>query len=178
MLRRLRLRNNEVPIILLSVQNDTDEWIRGLELGADDLLRKPFGIVELIRRVEALLRRKNPVAEQLQCGNLILDEKAKLVSANGIKFTVSPREWAILKFMVRHAGQVVSKQQLIEAIFSSEITHTPNAIEVHMSRIRPKLAAMNTHIRTIRGYGYLMEVLPGSESPPPLHSEAKQTPAL
>lgn len=176
LLGRLRLRNNGVPVILLSVKNDSSEWIRGMELGATDLLYKPFEIVELIRRIEALLRRKNPVVEQLQCGNLVLDEKTKLVCANSKEFTISPLEWAILKFMVGHAGKVISKQQLSEAIFPPETTYAPNTIEVHISRIRPKLRGTNAHIRTVRGYGYMMETITSAGPPPPLEPEPKQIP--
>lgn len=162
LLRRLRHRNNAVPVILLSDLNDAGEWLRALELGADDLLRKPFESNELIARIAALLRRRNLLAEPLQCGDLLLDETTKQVRANGTIVTVSPREWAILKFMVSHTGRVVSKQLLIDAVFPATALKTLNTIEVHMSRLRVKIIASNARIRTVRGYGYRLEPPPGS----------------
>jgi DNA-binding response OmpR family regulator len=166
LLRRLRHRNNAVPVILLSDLNDAVEWIHALELGADDLLRKPFESHELIARIAALLRRRNLLAEPLRCGDLMLDETTKQVRANGAVVTVSPREWAILKFMVCHSGRVVSKQLLIDAVFPSAAPQTLNTIEVHMSRLRAKLAESNACIRTVRGYGYRLDPPTGSVPAP------------
>lgn len=161
LLRLLRQSGNHVPVILLSFRADKEEWVQVLALGANDLLRKPFEIDDLIKHIQAFLELGKISLETIQCGNLILNEKTKFVSANGKNFTILPREWAILKYLMQHAGNVIPKQQLSNMFFSSESSaNRSNHVELYISRIRPKLAGTNARIRTIRGFGYMMEAIP------------------
>jgi len=155
--RRLRARGNAVPVLLLTARDAVEDRVRGLEQGADDYLVKPFATAELVARVKALARRHTAPQTALALGRLSLDVGAKRARVGDKVIELSVREWAVLEYLLQHAARVVSKQQIIDAILPWGDDITPNAVEVYISRLRLKIADAGVTIRTIRGFGYMLE---------------------
>ncbi|MYM27853.1 response regulator [Duganella sp. CY15W] len=156
--RRLRARGSAVPVLLLTARDAIEDRVRGLELGADDYLVKPFATAELVARVKALARRHAPRPTGLVLGRLSLDVDARRARVGDKVVELSVREWAVLEYLLQHAARVVSKQQIIDAILPWGDDITPNAVEVYISRLRLKIADAGVSIRTIRGFGYMLEL--------------------
>lgn len=156
-LRRLRARGSNIPVLLLTARDGIDDRVSGLEHGADDYLVKPFAGPELIARVRALGRRGAHASGQVVLGGLSLDLNAKRARVNGSAIELSVREWTVLLHLMQQAGRVASKNQILDAIvpWGGELTH--NAVEVYISRIRLKIAGSGVLIRTVRGFGYMLE---------------------
>jgi DNA-binding response OmpR family regulator len=155
--RRLRARASNLPVLLLTARDAVEDRVRGLELGADDYLVKPFATPELVARIRALARRNAPRPDVLSLGQLVLDTSARRARIGERALDLSVREWAVLEYLMQHAGRVVSKQQIIDAILPWGDDITLNAVEVYVSRLRLKLLDAGIAIRTIRGFGYLLE---------------------
>jgi two-component system OmpR family response regulator len=155
--RRLRSRGSNIPVLLLTARDAVQDRVHGLELGADDYLVKPFATAELVARVKALLRRSSPKSVELQVGGLLLDIFSRRARLNNQPIDLSAREWAVLEYLMQHASRVVSKQQIIDAILPWGEELTLNAVEVYVSRIRLKIQDGGVTIRTIRGFGYMLE---------------------
>ena len=155
--RRLRARASAIPILLLTARDAIEDRVRGLELGADDYLVKPFATAELVARIRALARRHGPKPSVLALGALTLDTSAKRARIGERVIELSAREWAVLEYLLQHGGRVVSKQQIIDAILPWGDDLTLNAVEVYISRVRLKIADAGVSIRTIRGFGYMLE---------------------
>jgi DNA-binding response OmpR family regulator len=158
--RRLRARGSQVPVLLLTARDAIEDRVRGLELGADDYLVKPFATAELVARLKALARRNAPKPTVLALGDLALDLSAKRARVRDKTVELSVREWAVLEYLLQHGARVVSKQQIIEAILPWGDDLTLNAVEVYISRLRLKIADAGVSIRTIRGFGYMLELAP------------------
>ncbi|MDB5796113.1 MAG: response regulator transcription factor [Paucimonas sp.] len=157
LLRRLRARGSTVPVLLLTARDAVQDRVHGLELGADDYLVKPFDTSELVARMRALIRRSTAKTSELEAGGLVLDLLAKRARIGSDGLELSAREWAVLEYLMRQAGRVVSKQQIMDAILQWGEELSENAVEVYVSRIRIKTAAADLSIRTIRGFGYMLE---------------------
>ena len=156
--RRLRARGSALTVLLLTAGDAIQDRVFGLETGADDYLVKPFATPELVARLKALSRRGRQREEsELKLAGLTLDIASRRALAQGQPIDLSVREWAVLEYLVRHVSRVVSKQQIIDAIISWDEELTLNAVEVYISRIRAKIANTGVTIRTIRGFGYLLE---------------------
>jgi len=155
--RRLRARGGAIPILLLTARDAVEDRVRGLETGADDYLVKPFATAELVARIRALARRHAPPSSVLTLGRLSLDSATRRARIGEGAIDLSVREWGVLDYLLQHAGRVVSKQQIIDAILPWGDDVTPNAVEVYVSRLRLKLDGAGVAIRTIRGFGYLLE---------------------
>jgi len=155
--RRLRSRAASLPVLLLTARDAIEDRVRGLELGADDYLVKPFASAELVARIRALARRASPHPAVLSLGRLTLDTGAKRAHIEQRALELSVREWAVLEYLLQHAARVVSKQQIIDAILPWGDDLTLNAVEVYISRVRLKIADAGISIRTIRGFGYMLE---------------------
>jgi two-component system OmpR family response regulator len=155
--RRLRARGSQLPVLLLTARDAVDDRVRGLELGADDYLVKPFATAELVARIRALARRNAAPSSILTVGQLTLDPDARRARIGQRALDLSVREWAVLEYLLQQVGRVVSKQQIIEAILPWGDDLTTNAVEVYVSRLRLKLADAGIEIRTIRGFGYMLE---------------------
>jgi two-component system OmpR family response regulator len=137
--------------------------VRGLDLGADDYLVKPFAIEELEARVRALIRRRAVMtAPEFRCGELVLDLVGRAARVKGEPVELTRREWAILELLVTQLGVAIAKERLVQSLSSWEDRLTANAVEVYVSRLRSKLESARVRIRTVRGYGYILE--------PPLES--------
>ncbi len=156
-LRRLRSNGTHLPVLLLTARDAIQDRVHGLELGADDYLVKPFASLELVARLKALVRRTAPRPVELRIGSLTLDMFSRRAHIDQRPIELSVREWAVLEYLMQQAARVVSKQQIIDAILPWGEELTLNAVEVYVSRIRLKIAAANIGIRTIRGFGYMLE---------------------
>lgn len=155
--RRLRARGSAIPVLLLTARDAVEDRVRGLETGADDYLVKPFATAELVARIKALARRNTPKPAVLSLGDLTLDTDGKRARIKDRVIDLSVREWAVLEYLMQHGTRVVSKQQIIDAILPWGDDLTLNAVEVYISRLRLKIADAGISIRTIRGFGYLLE---------------------
>jgi two-component system OmpR family response regulator len=155
--RRLRARGSNIPVLLLTARDAIEDRVRGLELGADDYLVKPFASAELVARIRALARRNTPKPSALGLGGLVLDSASKRARIGERAIELSVREWAVLEYLLQHSARVVSKQQIIDAILPWGDDLTLNAVEVYISRLRLKIADAGITIRTIRGFGYMLE---------------------
>ncbi|MBK4739087.1 response regulator transcription factor [Noviherbaspirillum pedocola] len=156
--RRMRARGNHTPVLLLTARDAVADRVFGLEIGADDYLVKPFATAELVARVKALVRRGGGRDASIEIGALKLDAAARRATVHGMPIDLSAREWAILEYLLRNTGRVVSKQQIIDAILPWGEEVTLNAVEVYLSRIRSKLADAGVAIRTVRGFGYMLDI--------------------
>jgi len=157
-LQRLRAEGVNTPVLLLSAKDGEYDQADGLELGADGYLIKPFSFVVLVAQLRALLRRGDG-AGRLSVGDLIVDRAARTVTWAGSPVELSPREYALLAELSRRAGTVVSKDELLTAVWGDEQAATRNAVEVYVGYLRRKLDAVGAgHVlRTVRGHGYLVE---------------------
>lgn len=160
--QRLREEGNSVPILMLTAKSQIPDKVHGLEFGADDYLTKPFAFEELIARVRALLRRpKEFQSENLKVGDLILEPHTFEVTRSRKKVALSSKEFALLAFLMRHVGQIVSKDMLISQVWDYESDVLPNTVEVTIRHLRQKIDQafpdLPALIKTVRGYGYKLE---------------------
>jgi len=157
-LRRLRRRNRALPVLILSGREDPKEKVLGLDLGADDYLVKPFSLNELQARVRALLRRgQGNATPQIGYGGLSFDTVNRTTCIDGRALTLSVLETAMLEALLARFGRVVSKEQLVEQLYSYDREVSHNAIEVYIHRLRKKLAGAGITVRTLYGRGYLLD---------------------
>ena len=159
-LQRLRKRKYKIPVLILTARGTLEDRVKGLDLGADDYLTKPFDLPELEARVRALLRRAfSESSNELCLGPLCFDIKGQQVTLGGDPLEISAREMSVLETLLRRAGSVVSKEQILESLCNWDEDLSSNAIEVYIHRLRKKLGNSGVIIRTIRGLGYLLDNL-------------------
>lgn len=157
-LRRLRRRNDALPVLILSGREQPEEKVAGLDLGADDYLVKPFSLNELQARVRALLRRGTGVsAPVMSYGALSFDPASRTASIHGHPLPLSVHELSVLEVLIRRFGRVVSKEQLVEQIYTYDQEVSHNAIEVYMHRLRKKIGGTGVIVRTLYGRGYALD---------------------
>jgi len=153
-LKRLRSRGRELPVLILTAQSGVEDRVRGLDLGADDYLAKPFALEELKARVRALTRRTTGTPMLFRHGGLSYDPIGKVARINGEVVDLSARESTLLEMLVQRAGRWVSKGQLLDHLCEWGEEVSTNAIEVYVHRLRKKLKAAGVEIVTVRGLGY------------------------
>lgn len=159
-LKRLRARGNNTPVLILTALEDTQNRVKGLDLGADDYLAKPFELAELEARVRALIRRGvSGGSAKISFGDLVLDTSSRQCWFKEAPLALSPREVALLELLMLKATKVVSKAKILEHLCSWDGDMSENAVEVNVSRLRKKLNVLGIEIRTIRGLGYLLAKL-------------------
>ena len=160
-MQALRERGNRTPVLMLSSLADVDQRVEGLRSGADDYLAKPFAFIEVLARLEALLRRQSGAAEvvtQLRVADLEMDLLKRVVQRDGQVLELQPREFRLLEYLMRHADQVVTRTMLLEAVWDYHFDPQTNVIDVHISRLRQKIDRDRAValLHTVRGSGYLI----------------------
>lgn len=157
-LRRLRRRNLSLPVLILSGREQPEEKVLGLDLGADDYLVKPFSLNELQARVRALLRRQlGGAAPLITYSGLSFDTVGRAASINSRTLTLSVHETGVLEVLLHRFGRVVSKEQMVEQLYSYDKEVSHNAIEVYVHRVRKKIAGAGVTVRTLYGRGYMLD---------------------
>lgn len=164
-LRRLRARNSQMPVLILTAADSVDERVKGLDLGADDYMAKPFALNELEARVRALTRRGaggGPTV--VKHGSLAFDQVGRIASINDQVIELSARELGVLEVLLQRIGRLVSKEQLVNHLceWGEEVSN--NAIEVYVHRLRKKIEPSGARIMTVRGLGYSLEKNTGAAS--------------
>lgn len=158
LIRRVRSRKLPIPILILTARDGLDDRVKGLDIGADDYLVKPFLLPELQARARALIRRGGAATSStLTIGPLTLDLGLRTASLDGTELELTGREWDVLQHLMLAAPKVLSKKKLMESLGSWDSEISPNAIEIYVSRLRAKLADSGVTIRTVRGIGYRLE---------------------
>jgi two-component system OmpR family response regulator len=157
-LRRLRGRNAGLPVLMLTALDGVDDRVRGLDLGADDYLAKPFALQELEARVRALTRR-GPAGSSsvLKHGDLSFDQVAKVAELAGRVLELSARELTLLEILMQRPGRMVNKEQIVDLLCQWGEEVSTNAVEVYIHRLRRKLESGGVRITTVRGLGYCLE---------------------
>jgi two-component system OmpR family response regulator len=170
LLRTLRAAGRTTPVLLLSALGEIDDRVAGLRAGGDDYLTKPFALVELQARLEALLRRgeMKHADTVLRVGNLELDRLTRVAQRGGRTIDLQPREYQLLEFLMLHAGQVVTRTMLLEGVWDYHFDPQTNVIDVHISRLRAKIDKGEERplLQTVRGAGYCLRD-PGAAADPP-----------
>ena len=159
-IERLRARGGGTPVLVLSALGSVDDRIRGLKAGGDDYLTKPFAFAELLARIEALLRRRPnaPNATRLRVEDLEFDLLERRVTRGGRELDLTAREMKLLEFLMRRAGQLVTRTMLLEGVWDLHFDPQSNLIDVHISRLRQAIDRGSDHplIHTVRGSGYVL----------------------
>jgi two-component system OmpR family response regulator len=156
-LRRLRARQSHLPVLILTAMDAVNDRVRGLDLGADDYLAKPFVLAELEARVRALTRRGQSSSPLLYHGTLSYDTVGKVARVEGVAIELSAREHALLEILLQRPGSMVSKEHLVDHVCEWGEEVSTNAIEVYIHRLRKKLERGGVKIVTVRGLGYCLE---------------------
>lgn len=160
-IEKLRSKKNNLPVIILSARHSLDDRIKGLRLGADDYLTKPFAFSELLARIHALLRRSSnvPEATSLSIDDLTIDVLSHTVIRGGKKIVLQPKEFSLLEYMMRNAGRIVSKTMIMERVWDYNFDPHTNVVEARVCRLREKIdKGFNTSlIHTVRGLGYIVK---------------------
>jgi two-component system OmpR family response regulator len=154
-----------LPVLVLTARDAVDDRVRGLDLGADDYMVKPFAMPELTARVRALLRRSQAHGgPRIVHGPLTLDTVARRAFLHNQPLELAAREWAVLEVLLGKVEKIVSKEAIIQAVAGWGDELSPNAIEVYVSRLRAKLEPSGIKIRTVRGFGYMLEEFKGQSA--------------
>jgi len=158
LIQRLRSQKIRTPVIILSAKATLDDRIKGLQAGGDDYLTKPFAFSELTARIHALIRRATQTSEpvRLTVGDLTLDLLTRSVTRAGASVELQTREFALLEYLMRHAGRTVTKTMILEHIFDYSFDPQTNVVDVLVHRLRAKIDPDKTRLHTIRGVGYVL----------------------
>ena len=156
-LRRLR-KTSDMPVILLTARDAVMDKVSGLEMGADDYMTKPFGIMELLSRVKALLRRSaGAQTKRLEVGNLVLDDERHLVMVKGENCELTFKEYELLKLLMANCGMVLTREVIMERVWGTDFEGESRTLDMHIKTLRQKLGEEGSMIRTVRNVGYLLE---------------------
>lgn len=154
--RRIRATGRDVPVLMLTARTDEVDFVVGLDAGADDYVGKPFRLAELLARVRALLRRRAP--EVIELGGIRLETGARRVLADGVEVQLANKEFELLRVLMMHAGQVVTREEILAEVWNDPGMKSSKTLDMHMSWLRRKLSGddkeLDTRITTIRGVGF------------------------
>ena len=155
-LKKLRssARTSKLPVIMLTAKGTEYDKVLGLDAGADDYLAKPFGMMELLSRIRALLRRTEREVNIYRCGVLTVDQTRHTVTVNGREVVLTQKEFEVLCLLLKNRGQVLSRERLIEDVWGYAFTGESRTVDVHVRTLRQKLGEAGAYIETVRGYGY------------------------
>ncbi len=159
-LRMLREKNDAVPVLILTARGEVTDRVAGLNAGADDYVQKPFAFPELVARIHALLRRSGPVASSvLRVGDIELDPGRFEVRRRGVSISLTAKEFAILEYFMRHAGELVTRTMILEHCWDESYDGLSNLVDVHVSRLRRKLDVPGGTLllHSIRGAGFILD---------------------
>lgn len=157
-LQRLRERDQRLPTLILTARDSLSERVDLLNAGADDFLAKPFALAELEARLHALVRRARGVEHpRIACGPLVYDGTRRQFLLDGEPLALSPRELSVLRVLAQRSGEPLSKQQILDRVFSDDDNVHPEAVEVFVHRLRKRLDGSGVRITTLRGLGYALE---------------------
>ena len=164
----LRRNGHTMPVLILTARDALEDRVQGLDKGADDYMIKPFELPELLARLRALLRRSQAATSAvLSFGPLEMDTALRQTRVGGVLLDLGPREWTVLEYLLLQAPKPAAKDKLLQALTGWDKEITPNAIEVYVSRLRAKLDPAGVVLRSIRGFGYRLELSSGAEAPGP-----------
>ena len=158
-LAQLRAQGKRVPVLILSARASVDDRVKGLQAGGDDYLTKPFAFSELLARLQALIRRATHTAEptRLAVGPLTMDLVSREVRRHGERIELQPKEFALLEFLMRHAGRVVTKTMILEHVYDFSFDPQTNVVDVLVHRLRTKVDPDKNLLQTQRGVGYVLK---------------------
>ncbi len=162
--RRLRQRNEtrNVPVVMLTARGEETDRVRGLDTGADDYVVKPFSMTELSARIRAVLRRIRPglAEDRVRRGDILIDRVAHRVKRAGLEIHLGPTEFRLLDYLMQHPGRVFSREQLLDAVWGSDVYVEARTVDVHIGRLRKALGASDDSdpIRTVRSAGYSLDL--------------------
>ncbi|MDO5546057.1 MAG: response regulator transcription factor [Eubacteriales bacterium] len=160
-LKRLRAdeRYRDIPVIMATAKSTEFDKVQSLDLGADDYITKPFGMMEMVSRVKAVLRRSQPkqAAALLKLGGLALDEGQHTVTIDGQRIALTYKEYELLRLFLSHPGMAFSREQLLQTVWNTDYAVETRTVDMHIRTLRQKLGAYGQHIETIRGVGYRLE---------------------
>ena len=151
---RSSARTCRLPVIMLTAKGTEYDKVLGLDAGADDYLAKPFGMMELLSRIRALLRRTQQETDTYRCGVLAVDQARHTVTVNGQEVALTQKEFEVLCLLLKNKGQVLSRERLIEDVWGYAFTGESRTVDVHVRTLRQKLGEAGAYIETVRGYGY------------------------
>lgn len=158
LIMELRESGSRMPVLILTASDSVEATVKGLDAGADDYMTKPYRLPEVAARIRALIRRSHDLADAcLRHDGLVLDTRTRQVTLNDQLLDLTNREWAILEMLLMNSPSVISKERLATALSGWDKDITANAVEVHVSRLRHKLAESSVVIRTVRGIGYRID---------------------
>ena len=163
LLRRMKANAalREIPVIMATAKGAEYDKIQGLDLGADDYLAKPFGVMELVSRVKAVLRRCRPQpAAVLRCGGLVVDEQEHTVTADGVRVVLTYKEYQLLRLFLSHPGTAFTRDQLMEQVWGMDFYGESRTVDMHIRTLRQKLGVYGEYIETVRSVGYRWRVQP------------------
>ena len=157
-LREMRNAGIQVPVLFLTAKTETQDIVRGLDAGASDYMTKPFGIMELLSRVKALLRRSaGAQTKRLEVGNLVLDDERHIVTVNGENCELTFKEYELLKLLMANCGMVLTREVIMERVWGTDFEGESRTLDMHIKTLRQKLGEEGSMIRTVRNVGYLLE---------------------
>ena len=160
-LKRLRAdeRYRDIPVIMATARSTEFDKVQSLDLGADDYITKPFGMMEMVSRVKAVLRRSQPeqTAALLKLDGLTLDESQHTVTIDGQRITLTYKEYELLRLFLSHPGMAFSREQLLQTVWNTDYAVETRTVDMHIRTLRQKLGDYGRYIETIRGVGYRLE---------------------
>ncbi|MDY4508281.1 MAG: response regulator transcription factor [Candidatus Faecousia sp.] len=160
-LKRLRAdeRYRDIPVIMATARSTEFDKVQSLDLGADDYITKPFGMMEMVSRVKAVLRRSQPkqTAALLKLDGLTLDENQHTVTIDGQRITLTYKEYELLRLFLSHPGMAFSREQLLQTVWNTDYAVETRTVDMHIRTLRQKLGDYGRYIETIRGVGYRLE---------------------
>lgn len=154
---RRRPETKKMPIIMVTAKTTEIDKVKGLDVGADDYLTKPFGVMELIARVKAILRRTMEEDKFLSVGDVFLDDEKRMVYVNDAPCTLTFKEYELLKLLLHNAGIVVSREIILERVWGIDFEGESRTLDMHIRTLRQKLGEAGAMIRTVRNVGYMIE---------------------
>ena len=156
---RKKAETRRVPIILVTAKTSEMDKVKGLDIGADDYLTKPFGVMELISRTKALLRRSQNMSEEkfLTLGDIVLDDEQRMVCINGKPCDLTYKEFELLKMLLQNAGIVIPREEIMVRVWGMDYEGESRTLDMHIKTLRQKLGESGSRIKTVRNVGYRME---------------------